>query len=287
MKKQLLSKTTIAVCVLVGASFLMHSSDATMVSLDDWYAINSNANAQITDGDTTSPTYENIGTAGIDRFYTYFNPVTLADGETLTMSFTLTLSLTEPATNKVFSDFRFGVFEASTPHSTTTTFGADRVSSSSASTANWQGFLLRDPGNASGPLRLYRKSGTGNNGFQTTGDSVQSANLTTTGGYSFAFEHEVARTFTMVMERDGNDLVISGSYGAGNFNSIVSGAFTESGYNVFDAFGFYAASSDGVLIETAQFTNVTLQVVPEPVSGALLLIGGGALLLTHGRKIKY
>ncbi|HWL54627.1 MAG TPA: hypothetical protein VNQ90_19460 [Chthoniobacteraceae bacterium] len=274
-------KTAAMAFAAASASLFITPASAATLSLHDWYAVNSNVNALVADGDTSSPTYQNVAAQGINRIYSYFDPTTLADGQSLTLSFTLTFHLPEPATTKTFSDIRFGLFHSSTPHATTapTSFGEDRVSSASTTTNAWSGFLVRDPGSASGPLRLYRKTGGAADSFAVTGDSNLTSNLTTTGGYSFIFQDGVARTFTLTLQRTGADLGISGSYGTGTFEETVVGAFSGGAYDLFDAFGFYSVSSDGVLIDSLQLTNVTLQVIPEPFSVTFLLLTGGPLIL--------
>lgn len=248
-------------------------SQAATVSIEDWYAINSNANATIAGGNTTSPDYQNNNSQNINRIFSYFGNQTLADGDKWTLSFSLTLTLAGSNTTKTFKDFRYGLFEANTPHATTSTFGADRVSSSGSYSANWKGFLLRDPGNASGDMRIYRKAGTGNETFSAVGDSNANATLGTTGNYSFIFTDGVAREFTFILQRSGSDLLLSGSYGTGNFSGMMTGAFTGGTYDVFDVFGFYAAAQDNVDIDNALFSNVSLNIVPEPQVAGLLVVG--------------
>ncbi len=273
-------KTTLS---LLGATLaLALPLDARQVDVDDWYAIRANASttAAITNG-TNTANFQNIGNQALDRVFSYFDPITFTHGTRLTFSFDLTLQLSGVATHKDFNVFRFGLFNASTPHATPALFTNRTAPASSGATytSGWSGFLLINPNSpiATNPLTLYRKTGAGD--FSSTSNATGTQSLPTTGGYSMSFEEGVARTFTLELIRNNNDLVVSGSYGSGTFSNTYAGAFGTLGtYDLINAFGLYAAASDGVVIESAQFSNVSLQVVPEPSSLALLL-GPGVIAL--------
>ncbi len=269
----------------VAALFHTAAASAATVVVDDWYAVNGGGAAIIVNGDTGSPQYQNVGLTTLDRVFSYFDPVTLQDGEKLTVSFTLTLELANPALTKTFNNFRFGLFTASTPHVTTlpTSYGPERTANTTTPLNAWRGFLLRDPaGNA---LRVYRKTGGGADGYATTTDADISTTVATTGNYNATFQDGVARTFSFSFERDGNDMLLTGSYGTGTFSGTVNGAFSGLGYDQFDAFGLYAtvAGTDTNLIESAVFSNVSVHVVPEP-STLLLLSVAGVTALTFARR---
>lgn len=263
---------TIGVAIVFSAS-----SSGAVIPVNDWYAnSNGHASAIINNGNTNSPNYM-VYNQNLTSMFSYFNPVTLSDGETLSFSFGLTLDLAGEETSKTFALMRFGLFTASTPHTTTADFGADRVSSLSTnnlpSTRGWQGFMLNNASSPAGVLTLYSKPSSSDSHFTSTSGINGSTSLTTTGGYTMAFTDGVTRTYTLVFERDGNNLIVSGSYGTGTFSGTYTNAFASAGYNVFDGFGLSFTASDGVTIDSAQFSDVNLTHIPEPSSLTLLTLG--------------
>lgn len=256
-------KIIVATLALTCVLIFSNQSSAAVIPVDDWYASgNAATGAIINNGDTISPDYA-AKNQSLSFLFSYFDPVTLSDGDILSLSFNFTLDLAGDATSKTFSALRFGLFNSSTPHANTASFGDDRVISSSTTVNNWPGFLLTEA-----PM-LYRKSGIGGYNYASTGDISGSAALS--GTYNRTFDEGVTYLFSLTFKRSGNNLLVSGSTGVGAFSSSYVNAFNVAGYNVFDAFGLYATATDGVVINSIQITNA--QIVPEPSSLLLLTVG--------------
>lgn len=285
-------KIAIAMLALASVPAFTHHASASSILIDDWYGINNTSPVPdpapiILNGNTITPDYQNIIGNNIWVF-SYFDSTTVLSGQKLMLEFDLTLNLTQ-ATQE-FTTMTFGLFNSSTPHATTSSFGADRVATTSAAgntVKGWEGFILKKRSqNAWHPFEVYRKTGDPNVNFVGHDDADITQSLGAgTGTYSLNFTNNVARSFTFTLERIGDDLIFSGSVGTGmNFvETTISNGFLG-GYNVFDAFGFYA-SGGSAAISNAQFTDVSLQLVPEPSITALLLVTLAALGIRRCRRV--
>ncbi|HWL52628.1 MAG TPA: hypothetical protein VNQ90_09345 [Chthoniobacteraceae bacterium] len=270
------------------------SPAATILTPSDWYAyfhVVGNPPPVITNGDTGSPTLDPKGATSIIGMFSYFDPTTLHDGQTLKLSFDIAYELAGGATEKSFTLFRFGLYNSSTPKASIEQYGEGRVAGnndiSGGTKSNWSGFMLSSPGDittndpSAASLNVSRKGGTGDQAFSSTADQTLAGQAGTTGDYTLKFQDGVPRTYTLELTREGTTLHLSGTYGSGSFNGTLANAFTAEKYELFDAVGFYA-SSNSVGIDKLTFSNVTVTVVPEASTNAMLF-GGGILLAWAAR----
>lgn len=277
MKTSLLLASLATLAVMTAGS-----SGQSVIPVNDWYSVSNATGTAIVDGDTSSPTIQNVSSASINAVFGYFEPVTLADGQKLILSFDITYDLAGEAASKVLDMQRFGLFTSSTPHATPAIFGEKRVvpgTTGNPYAQDWSGFLLINPVNPNVPPStnaqvLYYKDGIGGYGYSSTNGAAGTAGLATTGAYNIIFNNGETRTFTLELERSGVDLIVSGSYGTGTFSGTAKNAISDSKYSIFDAFGYTSGSTDNVTIDKVHFSNVTVTVIPESSTFALLVAGG-------------
>lgn len=287
-------KIAVATLALASVPAFNHHASASSISIDDWYGINNvtplpNPAPVISSGNTVTPNYQNIGANNIWVF-SYFDSINVLSGQKIILEFDLTLSLAEAAQN--FGTMSFGLFNSSTPQATTGTWGTRRITTTSGAgnfVKGWEGILVQKRGTnpVSHPFEVSRKTGGASYTFVATNDADITYALSGTAGYSMSFTNDVARSFKLTLERIGDDLIFSGSVGNGmNFvQTTITNGFSG-GLNTFDAFGFYASGGGaGQMINSAQFTNVSLQLVPEPSITALLLVTLAALGIRRRRRV--
>lgn len=282
MKKYLLKhafKTTATTLVFSGLLFWNSDASATSIAVNDWYAINNvspvpNPAPVFTDGNTENPTYENVMANNIWAF-SYFDSTTVLDGQTLSISFDLTLDLAQET--QAFNTMTFGLFKSSTPKATTSHYGLDRITTTSAATTTiygWEGFILQKRSPAfHHKFEVYRKTGDDSVNLVGRNDAdITEVLASNTGNYSLNFSDDVMRSFTFTLKRVGDDLYFAGSVGNGQdfAETLIEDGFLG-GYNVFDAFGLYVSGVDGTILN-GEFSNVSLTLIPEPSSIVLLLM---------------
>ncbi len=271
-------KITATTFAFSGLLFWNSDASATSIAVNDWYAINNvspvpNPAPVFTDGNTENPTYENAMANNIWAF-SYFDSTTVLDGQTLSISFDLTLDLAQATQG--FGIMAFGLLKSSDLKATISRYGTDRITTTTLATSTimgWEGFILkkRSP-QFQHKFEVYRKTGDDNVNLVGHDDAdITKVLASNTGNYSLNFSDDVTRSFTFTLKRVGDDLYFSGSVGNGQdfAETLIENGFAG-GYNVFDAFGFYA--SGGGTINSGQFSNVSLTLIPEPSSIVLLLM---------------
>lgn len=296
-------KTTLLGAAAMLALVFAGANQVAAVAVNDWYAVSNRFGAAIDNGNTSSMTYNNVGTGA--TVFSYFDSVQLKDGQSLKLSFDLSFEYAGDATSKRFGLQRFGLFNVGEPHASAESgpFAGDRVGDNTDGVGysqGWKGFLLNNPAfptdggvtqpTTNWPPTLYRKVGTAGVSFASTSDiNLSIGSGATTGGYTLTFDEGIARNYTLVFTRSGNDLIFSGSYGTGIFTEgTLVGAFSDEGYATFNAFGFNNSSFSGdtVVIEKMHISNATVTVIPESSSVALLISGGlfAVIMLVRRRR---
>lgn len=238
-------------------ALLLPSASGETTPIDDWYAISGNLNATIASGETSSPNYEGISNRNLNMIFSYFDPVTLLDGGKVELNFEITLEADVPEIS--FSALRFGLFKSGDSRADAV-FGESRVGRNTAVTEGWRGFLLINPNEpiATNPLTVYRRSADTASNYVSTNDTDLTRGLPQrSGSYSLVFQSGQPRDFSLVFERVGDDLVISGLHDSGSFGGTLFGAFGGNYGDIFDAFGFYASEGDAV-VNGIRFSNATI-----------------------------
>ena len=258
--------------ILVIAPSLVNIAGAAAIA--NWKEFNTNAAVvPITDANTDSPVFGDGVTANSaqaawigGQFGTTGSPesVTLAVGETLTVSGGLTLTGGTNANNQ----FRFGVFNDGGQ------FAAD-------SGSNWTGGWLHSIGNvATSDLWQGRTNGA----FISTAPNAVDLNSVVTRSGAFDGDSTTPFSFSMTITRDSAttvDVVSLITGGDGGYSEeyveddITTGNFTYS------AAGLLFGGSSGV--EQASFSGVQYEVAAIPEPSSLALFGLGVLGL-FGRR---
>ncbi|MFT4551187.1 MAG: MYXO-CTERM domain-containing protein [Pseudoalteromonas tetraodonis] len=253
---------TLALTVLTTTAFAGLASSATVAN---WKEFNPNATVvPITGAGTDSPVFgdgttanstQSAWIAGQFGTTTTAESVTLAIGQTLTLSGSLTLTggTNNPAQN------RFGIFNSGGQ------FAADDG-------GNWAGGWLHTIGGATSDLYQARTDGA----FISTGGNAVDLNATATRSGAFDGDSAAPFTFSMSITRDSAttvDITSLVSGGDGNLSEeFVENDITTSLFS-YDAAGVLFGGSSG--LEQASFSGVQYVVtaVPEPSAGLLGVIG--------------
>lgn len=244
--------------------------------VDDWYTLNGRSTGVVND-DTNSPNTPQSSYSTLGTTWGYFDSVTLASGDSITLNtdITVTTSITGS-----FDVLRFGLYQSGTK--ATSVDYPTRIPTASYS-EGWSGFFTTVTGDAAD---LYRrdtsKPGNATTGFSSTGNTTNSS--MTDEAISPNFVSGTPISLSLTFQRTGDDLLLSGTLGGDSFSGTYSGAFTS--YSaVFDAFGINGSTfSSGVRVTNIAFANTTLTVVPEPTSVALILGAGGVFLILLRNK---
>ncbi len=265
------------------------STATAAIVADDWYAnYSADRGLEIENGASGSPTYRyNTGASSkpraISAIWSYFDPVTLNDGMSMTLNTQVTVDfLSSAVTGGTFSVLRFGFFDSrSTTRATVESFGPDRYIATlpgpADQTTGWSGFMMGV--NEPNLNRMVPGAGLY---YSTVSAGVSRQALTTTLPPA-VFADNVALDLTLTFLRSGNDLIVSGALGGDTFNGTYTGAFEDGYSDFFDAFGFYsgdnAASST---LNSVTFSNTSITVIPEPNTLGLLLFGCLGLGMARG-----
>lgn len=227
------------------AGNLFSQGVAAPIPINNWFAISSIPEAVLVGGDTASPKYQEIGRRGFGQFFSYFDPVTLADGQKLTVNFGLTLDIDAPDLR--FAEFRMGLFKSSDLRADADS-DAHRITRDESVVEGWSGFLLILPNRpgALKPTMIYRrKLEDGTNYTTKSGLDLRSA--FSQPGPQPVFRNGEEKMFSLVLEREGNNLLATLLYDEGSFSGLLAGAFGD-GYEArFDSLGLYATESDAVI----------------------------------------
>ena len=223
-----------------------------------------------------------VWTGASSNSYSYivshFDSQTLAVGQTLQLDYSFTISNANFFRNDVTMPLRLGLF-----NSAGNLITASSTASYSPNATQYKGYgagynVVDNPPTGGNPDTFYVRSGSNNSNLlalATNGNGYKSMpaapNLDTANGTS------INGSFALTMTDDG--LLIS---------SIVNGRtaqtyLIETGYySTFDTFSILAASGGNP--STLTFSNLTLSLIPEPSTFALL--GIGALVVIGCRRFR-
>lgn len=258
---------------------------AIVTDVDDWYAYySSDRGREIVNGNTSSPTYYFAAPANnpraINFVWSYFDPITLNDGESLTLSTRIRVDFATASSGQ-FQFTSFGLYYTEPSNQATiASFGSDRYVSTlpGTETSGWSGFFLRS--DKSSVLR--RNPGDTNIYPSTTGATDGALMSNVFANPTFLDNTDIA--LTLEFARDANDLLVSGFFGSDSFSGVWLNAFTGNYTDVFNTFGFYTATLSPVSnLTSVTFDNTTITAVPEP-SVAALLAGAVAVFAILRRR---
>jgi hypothetical protein len=201
---------------------------------------------------------------------TYFNAVTLANGESLSASFKVKVTKNTPASNGAF---RVGLFNS----------GADRLAANTSSFGpaafnDDAGYRVNFLNNAStvsvDSNNTKRASGSGVSIFAGSISTI-GGSTSTSWGSAWAAETVYDVSMTLARSADGSSMALSGTFGDG-----VGGA-ADATFSVTDASGIYTTFDHFAIFFGSQFGNassasanfiddVMITYVPEPTACAVL-----------------
>jgi hypothetical protein len=296
-------KTTILKCIGLAAFLNVLSFPAaigqTIYNVTDWYATTSagsTLDTSISGGNGASPSvvYGNPTTSGNvagTYLWSYFadnsSPASLLDGDSLTFSAGLSLSLTSASSAAV--SMRFGIFDSTTPRASTTSgtglvsYGVDRIGDGTTQTNarnGWSGVFSRTVASGVGTISR-RLTGVDSAFFSSGVSNVTTVNLTNS-VTDKTFADDTPITLTLTLSRTGNDLSFSGALGADTFAGTYTNYFAGGYPATFDTVGFYFDSA-AAAVTSLNIVGATLSVVPEPAT-TVLALGATSILLALRRR---
>jgi len=234
---------------------------AIVIPVTGW--VTTNGDATFTGGSASTSSPSVTGLPG-DTIAANFATVTLADGEALTLTGSITLTGSAGG-----NQFRFGLFDGDNP--VTTGNGSGFV-----------GFNADAPSSATGGLKFG--DGTAANPF-SGGASTTITSMSNPGGAAPA---GIALDYSLTITRDGANLDVEASIsntGGGGTWSSTSGVFEDYATTqyTYDSVAFLMGGSIGGT--TASYSNVTVTYnnIPEPATG---LLSGLALFILLQRRRK-
>jgi hypothetical protein len=247
----------------------------------DW-AFGAQDGTPITSGDATGFTYQ-VDVQSNSTATTYFapggTPVTLAEGETLQVTFNVTFNYQREGVGLNANDaFRFGLMNTGDSQTTGNNYSV-------SGNSGWTGYSIWAPSFAGGTnptVTLRDRQGTNDIVMASSANPTISTltydNATNPlNNGTYAGELSVTRTATGV--------TISGSIGAYSFTDVVD---DTNGVFSFDAIQFFAAGTPlGQAGDGGSFSvsDLSVAVIPEPETQALL-IGLGILSIAYLRRIR-
>lgn len=249
-------KTAVALLATAIASLpfsLFAAPDSSAIA--DWYAITSQANAQIVSGNTSSPVYDGLNSESPGMIFAYFPARHLPDQEKLTVSFEMTLEMEDAQTS--FGEFRLGLFQSGSLKASER-FGEKRTGRDLAVTEGWKGFLLFLPNlvEKTKPILLYRRLAEHESNYALkSGLDLRSA--FTRAIAAPHFQHGSPHLFTLTLERDGFDLSVTLTLDEESSTGRLSNAFADDYEVEFDALGIYAAGGSAQ-IRCVRFSQAQL-----------------------------
>ncbi len=254
-----------AVAVTIGMAPL--ASAATVLFNDTTFSANPNAEGYYSATSTTS-TVTGSGSGltwnsatNFDSFFKQFTPTTLAVGETMTLSFTL---VSGPAGN-VNTGFYYGLYD------TSNTFASNQVAS--PWTGSTRGYALGLPRGTRTATAWYGLNVDASN-LLSNGSQLGSVSPTQT--YVAAGPQTTLVEFS-ITRSGASTILLDGTYDATTMTTFDTGA---NDYFTFDTFAMGMTGGTGGFI----IDNISVTVVPEPSSIALLAVGlFGAMGMRHYR----
>ena len=234
----------------------------------EWYVRNNASNVSVTVG---ALQIANVDTSddGVLGYFTNSGATSVAVGETITLSFDMTLS--SGTLSDIANRIRFGLMDSGGSRET-----ADGSGFNAATYDGYRGYWGRLGLTGVGTSHIAARDSNNNNllttGASTTlGSDVDLADLSasTTYSVSLSIEHTNASTNTITLGIDGLD------------------SFTRTDTsNLFSSFDTAVISIHGPGVATATLDNITVQAIPEPTTYALLsgLLAAGLILLRRRRQ---
>ncbi len=211
-------------------------------------------------GDGTAGQMDGIGVAG--RFGTSISPesVTLAVGETLTVTAGVTLTGGIAGSN---SAYRFSIQN-------------DGVQFAANSSENWLGGWMHTLGLSDGANpAIYETNTTGN--YMSTGGTASELGAGNSTSGTFSGDSATPYTWTMAITRDSGttvDIVSSFVGGPSSFSQTMTANNVTTGNFTYTAVGILTTGQSD--LDQLTLSNVQFAVVPEPSTGVALLGGFGA-----------
>ncbi|HUK82731.1 MAG TPA: hypothetical protein VLZ12_08905 [Verrucomicrobiae bacterium] len=215
-----------------------------------------------------------------------FAPQTLAIGDTLTATFTFTTPATVTSTGAGGANFKIGLFDT-TAHN----LAQDVTTSTSALYTNLNGYMLDydvSPTTSSTNINFRQRSDPTVNTLlsSTTGYTT----IGSAGGNPYSFAPNTSYTGVFSLTRTGSDsLDLSGSLYQGNTLLSTWSQSDSSGIvSTFGAIGFHvnanifgSTATPNTVDNGIDFTNIKIEVIPEPSALVLSLMGLAGMLLGY------
>lgn len=207
---------------------------------------------------TTGTMTQSAGASAIGYYTTSGSPISLADGQTmtLTLSFVPTFPIALTSDNVI----RFALFNST----------GSRVSADGGGTSPGSGVYSPYVGYMGGVgngLSLYERNSGSNNLINSIGSggytSLQTgAPLTLVSGTTY--------TYTLELERSGSNMILTSSLTGGALSGrTITYTDTTSAFTSFDTVTLYGTSA----VPTLAYTEVEITVVPEPGTVGMTLFG--------------
>ena len=235
--------------------------------------------------DVGSVVFNPTAAAGSDMFYGFFtdsgSPVSLAVGDTLTLS--LTISFTGLATGN--NSLRFGIFDSQASRQTADLTGG----ASNATFAGDTGYGLFTPLSTAPPtgnaFTLNERTTTTTTNIFNAGADFTTVGTSGTPGQALSDDQNYVLTYSIFRQSDTDTVLTAGISGGSLSNYGHSVTDTSTPQTAFDWFGFRIPGNTFATTISFKDIEVTTITVPEPSTLALLAMPITALLARRKRSL--